>query len=55
MNKSFSEQWRLVGFVVEEAGLSKHGNNNTIIYFFLNILGAPKFAEQRSGTLLSNH
>jgi hypothetical protein len=32
-------QWRLVGFIVEEANLNKHSNNKyTIIIFFLNIL-----------------
>jgi hypothetical protein len=33
-------QWRLVGFIVEEANLNKHSNNNkyTIIIIFLNIL-----------------
>jgi hypothetical protein len=30
-----AKQWRLVGFVIEEAGLTEHGNNNTIIFFFL--------------------
>jgi hypothetical protein len=33
------EQWRLVGFIVEEANLNKHSNNKyTIIIIFLNIL-----------------
>jgi hypothetical protein len=34
-------QWRLVGFIVEEANLNKHSNNNniyTIIIIFLNTL-----------------
>jgi hypothetical protein len=33
------DQWRLVGFIVEEANLNKHSNNKyTIIIIFLNIL-----------------
>jgi hypothetical protein len=33
------QQWRLVGFIVEEANLNKHSNNKyTIIIIFLNIL-----------------
>jgi hypothetical protein len=37
--KLFSDQWRLVGFIVEEANLNKHSNNKyTIIIIFLNKL-----------------
>jgi hypothetical protein len=42
--KGGGEQWRLVGFVIEEAGLTEHGNNNTII-FFLNICIYSMFPE----------
>jgi hypothetical protein len=51
------EQWRLVGFIVEEANLNKHSNNKyTIIIIFLNILyRCPKFAEQLTSTLLSKN
>jgi hypothetical protein len=37
-------QWRLVGFVIEEAGLTEHGNNNTI-YIFFNICIYSMFPE----------
>jgi hypothetical protein len=37
--KFILHQWRLVGFIVEEANLNKHSNNKyTIIIYFLNIL-----------------
>jgi hypothetical protein len=36
---TYGAQWRLVGFIVEEANLNRHSNNKyTIIIIFLNIL-----------------
>jgi hypothetical protein len=44
----YTNQWRLVGFIVEEANLNKHSNNKytiIIIFFKYTVPGAPKFAE----------